>query len=285
MVSTVVSIVLFAVAPPGKRPPWLPYFLFHIGASTAWLVVQSFLFFNIILMNGEPGALAHGGALLHLLLSLIILLSYPPFISKLTGNGKQPSSPLPALAAPALLVLLVITAFIFQSAPLSITINVLFNLYLLGLSFFGLRRLKTQEISGLRRAMYSFLRITVILYILLLAIVPVAFIIPQAWYADTSMLFTALFCSSWSLLMIRELLHGNGRPLQGKTVSDAFIRDYGISSRERDVLEKLIEGKTNRIIADELFISTRTVETHIYKIYRKSGASNKVELLRILENT
>ncbi len=285
IVSTAIAIVLFAVAPPGKRPPWLPWFLFHIGAYTAWLVVQAFLFFNIVLMNGEPGVLARGGTLLHLLFSLIILLSYPPFIVKLTGSEKPLSSPLLVLAAPALLVLTVLLAFMFKSVVLSIFINVLFNVYLLGLSLFGLVRLKSREVSGLRRAMHSFLRITIILYILLILMVPIAFIIPPELYADTSMFFTALFCSSWSLLIIRELLRGNERPLQGKSISEAFIRDYRISRRERDVLEKLLEGKTNRIIADELFISTRTVETHIYKIYRKAGASNKVELLRVLENT
>lgn len=45
--------------------------------------------------------------------------------------------------------------------------------------------------------------------------------------------------------------------------------NYGLSKRERDVLQLLVQGKSYKIIADELFISYETVHSHMRKIYQK----------------
>jgi len=43
------------------------------------------------------------------------------------------------------------------------------------------------------------------------------------------------------------------------------------------VLGLVAAGKSNREIADTLVISIRTVEAHVASIYRKTGATNRVE--------
>lgn len=48
-----------------------------------------------------------------------------------------------------------------------------------------------------------------------------------------------------------------------------------LTSRERDVLTLVAEGKDNLTIADELTLSTRTVERHLQNIYLKLGISGK----------
>jgi DNA-binding NarL/FixJ family response regulator len=45
--------------------------------------------------------------------------------------------------------------------------------------------------------------------------------------------------------------------------------DYGLTAREREVLRLLIEDHTQKEIADALFISPHTVDTHLRNIYRK----------------
>lgn len=52
-----------------------------------------------------------------------------------------------------------------------------------------------------------------------------------------------------------------------------------LTSREREVLEKLAGGKISKIIAHELDISERTVELHRSRILKKMGARNTAELL------
>jgi DNA-binding CsgD family transcriptional regulator len=53
---------------------------------------------------------------------------------------------------------------------------------------------------------------------------------------------------------------------------------FGLSPRENSVLLVLAEGRTNREIAERLFISERTVKTHISNIFQKLDLSDRLEL-------
>nr|WP_229840868.1 helix-turn-helix transcriptional regulator [Streptomyces roseolilacinus] len=52
---------------------------------------------------------------------------------------------------------------------------------------------------------------------------------------------------------------------------------FGLTPRERDVLRLLAEGRTNRRIAEELFISPKTASVHVSRILAKLGASSRTE--------
>lgn len=52
---------------------------------------------------------------------------------------------------------------------------------------------------------------------------------------------------------------------------------YGLSPREREVLNILAEGRTDRDIAGRLFISERTVHVHVRRILAKLGVSSRTE--------
>lgn len=58
-----------------------------------------------------------------------------------------------------------------------------------------------------------------------------------------------------------------------------------LTCRERQVSMLLCEGKTTREIADNLFISPRTVEVYRAKLLDKFNAKNVVELIRYLMGT
>jgi two-component system response regulator FixJ len=55
----------------------------------------------------------------------------------------------------------------------------------------------------------------------------------------------------------------------------------GLSSREQDVLRCVAAGKANKVIAQDLGISPRTVEVHRANLMRKLGATSLSELVRI----
>lgn len=57
-----------------------------------------------------------------------------------------------------------------------------------------------------------------------------------------------------------------------------------LTARERDVMNLILQGKLNKIIADELGISMRTVEVHRSNVFSKMGVRSAVELARLLEN-
>jgi len=52
-----------------------------------------------------------------------------------------------------------------------------------------------------------------------------------------------------------------------------------ISVREKEILKLVAEGFSNKLIADKLSISTRTVETHRLNLLRKLHVSNTAELI------
>lgn len=53
-----------------------------------------------------------------------------------------------------------------------------------------------------------------------------------------------------------------------------------LTDREREILKLISKEYTNRQMAEELFISERTVETHRKNIFRKTGTNNLVGLIK-----
>jgi DNA-binding CsgD family transcriptional regulator len=58
-----------------------------------------------------------------------------------------------------------------------------------------------------------------------------------------------------------------------------------LTAAEQRVADLIAEGSTNRDIAAALFVSVRTVETHVASIYRKLGVRTRAELVRRLSRT
>jgi DNA-binding CsgD family transcriptional regulator len=61
-------------------------------------------------------------------------------------------------------------------------------------------------------------------------------------------------------------------------INEDVLRLYSISEREKQVIELVVAGLSNKEISDKLFISVRTVKDHIYNIYRKTDVKNRVQL-------
>jgi DNA-binding NarL/FixJ family response regulator len=53
-----------------------------------------------------------------------------------------------------------------------------------------------------------------------------------------------------------------------------------LTSREREVLQLIAEGKSTKIIAKEIFVSIKTVEWHSSQIMKKVGVKSIAELVR-----
>ncbi|MGN0683864.1 MAG: LuxR C-terminal-related transcriptional regulator [Oscillospiraceae bacterium] len=65
----------------------------------------------------------------------------------------------------------------------------------------------------------------------------------------------------------------------------AFIREYELSSRETEVLSLITEGASNGEISAKLFISENTVKFHVRNILKKTGCTNRTELLTMLNRS
>jgi predicted ATPase/DNA-binding CsgD family transcriptional regulator len=67
------------------------------------------------------------------------------------------------------------------------------------------------------------------------------------------------------------------RLLAPATPPECVPAPYGLTARELDVLRLLAQGKSDREIAESLFIGTRTVETHVSNLIAKLGVHNRTE--------
>lgn len=62
-------------------------------------------------------------------------------------------------------------------------------------------------------------------------------------------------------------------------------RSYAeLTERERDVMRLVIEGQPNKLIADQLAISVRTVEVHRARVFEKMDVKSAVELANLLRD-
>lgn len=59
---------------------------------------------------------------------------------------------------------------------------------------------------------------------------------------------------------------------------------YGLTHREIDVSRLVMKGMTNILIADELEVSTRTVENHLRAIYKKLDIHNRTSLASMMRD-
>lgn len=82
----------------------------------------------------------------------------------------------------------------------------------------------------------------------------------------------------------RQLLRGLGGvvPRARRTVrSHPFLHDCGVTPREGEVLTLVARGMTNAEIAEQLFLSPRTVQTHVSSLLSKLHAQNRAGLIAL----
>jgi DNA-binding NarL/FixJ family response regulator len=58
-----------------------------------------------------------------------------------------------------------------------------------------------------------------------------------------------------------------------------------LTRRELEIARRIVDRRTNRQIAEELFLSQKTVETHIRNIFGKLGADSRIEVARMVEQS
>jgi two-component system response regulator FixJ len=105
----------------------------------------------------------------------------------------------------------------------------------------------------------------------------------QAMKAGVADFIEKPFSDDTILTAIRSALARRSDRDHLRTERDRYLaRKATLSQRERDVLEGLVEGKANKIIAFDLGISARTVEVYRANIMTKMQAGSLSELVRMV---
>jgi DNA-binding CsgD family transcriptional regulator len=83
----------------------------------------------------------------------------------------------------------------------------------------------------------------------------------------------------------RSILRRAGVPVprkgRGTAEVPADLRALGVTSREMDVLLLLGQGLSNAVIGQRLFVSPRTVETHVASLVAKTGKDSRAQLVAL----
>ncbi len=62
----------------------------------------------------------------------------------------------------------------------------------------------------------------------------------------------------------------------------SFLKQYGITKRESDIVMEICNGKTNQEIADKFYVTIQTIKDHTHRIYLKTNVKNRAQLTSLL---
>ena len=122
-------------------------------------------------------------------------------------------------------------------------------------------------------------------------------ILPVIVYMDSSQTVEVLLCNTgfciMTIIFIRQSIKESKaeykllqevskvRVIQQERY-ELNCKSFNLTARETVIVKLIDKGLKYKSIADELFISERTVSKHVQNIFIKAGVSNKVELINKL---
>ncbi len=173
--------------------------------------------------------------------------------------------------------------FVRDPAPVFTVLNIQLLLTIAG--SLALMAFKLRHIGklSLRRALAAFLWISAafLLFLVLDILVTRFSIWPLAFLDGLSLPAYLLALNSGSFFFAGTFLSSD--PLvEGGRLTQACKAEFGLTHREAELIERLLDGSTNQDLADALCISRKTVENHLYKVFQKMQVKNRVQLIATL---
>jgi len=60
---------------------------------------------------------------------------------------------------------------------------------------------------------------------------------------------------------------------------DLFCQQYGLTPRQKNIVDLILTGSSNKEIGEELHITEGTVKTHIYNIFKKVDVTSRNQII------
>ena len=95
-------------------------------------------------------------------------------------------------------------------------------------------------------------------------------------------LYTKLSVAHEALIFAGELAQTPPVWTVEQGLSATFIEKYEITPREKEVIETMMHGKTDKEISIKLNLAVNTVQVHLKRIYRKTGAAGRFALSSLI---
>jgi DNA-binding CsgD family transcriptional regulator len=270
-----------------QRTPfkWLKSYLVLLATQAIFDLSYTFVLFTDI----YSGAVTEEGHpifnVLRVVVSLILLYVGPRVVQLLLGTARKRYSRVLTLAPALLLTASYLLRFVFDVYEYDIPATVVYYAYLALWYLRGLLQSDRLPSGTWRPWIIAFLAGATAWHAL--AAVELLFG-PVLLSEDPAIHMVVLSSSIFSLYWAASVVVPASRCLtepagpEGEGVPEVFVREFDLSRREAEVLEQLCLGLSNRDIGEKLYISPRTVENHVYNLYRKCGVSRRMELCNLL---
>ena len=66
---------------------------------------------------------------------------------------------------------------------------------------------------------------------------------------------------------------------------EPFFKEFALTRREQQIFMFVLDGKSNKEIENELYISYKTVKAHLYNIYKKLNVQNRLQLMNVVRDS
>ncbi len=109
---------------------------------------------------------------------------------------------------------------------------------------------------------------------------------PFQWYFTSKQIFNEIFHISITLNItsMRKDIVKIGKMIDEDPVANAYFNKFhSLSKREKEILRYVAKGHSSQRIADTLFISIHTVQTHRKNIWNKLDINSYSELIKIAQ--
>lgn len=190
---------------------------------------------------------------------------------------------LPVILSGILAVVLIVGAYLaYQSFDVLLNVKQLYALLILSVIFFICILLSLTAIQYFQRSRKSVL----ILLVFLSGAVHIPLFLDQIIHPVAELVFIFLFFLTNTGMGVYFVYMAKlpVKKTQDQTVVsfDVFLQQYGITSREAEVIMEIYKGKTNKEIADKLFVTLQTIKDHTHRIYQKTQVKNRTQLASLL---
>lgn len=274
------------------RATWQKYYLAYLGAYAVWLLISTYALFQRVYLFSPvefvDAVFGYARTAVSVFLVIVGPLAYVTVGRQFASTRRpRPGSichEWVAVWTGTGVILMLVVLLHATGRPIYSTMATnLFNTYFALLAIRALMMV-TGSATGRHEPIRAFLWYSAVAHPLLVVIglvLRLSMTPDRFFFANVFAI--GVYCLLWGVVMIvadmRLILAGPGT---GNELPSDLIQAMRLTAREAEVVQTLVAGMTSKDAAERLFISQRTVETHVQNIYRKCDVGNRMELARLV---
>ncbi len=270
-----------------SNPPWLRSYLLYMATYALFVLFLTYHFFSVVYLPHPYPVLDSIAVYLSFAIALLLLCIVPRFIFSIIQQ-RAARWQLGLYVAMPVIFFLIFIAALFGNRQVSEGIGtIFFNGYMGLVTLYGLIRIRSSRSKVSPDLVVPFLYFSCIFYgVIVIQAIVLLFSSPSISTVRINILTSGLICFLWGAMTLSSLAQKIFKQdsQSNDPLPDEFLKKFNITAREREIIILLLQGESNRDIGEKLFVSPRTVETHIYNIYRKCSVKNKLGLANLISN-